>query len=135
MLHGKEHLCRFAIRAPLERPLAPPHGPFREILALHWKHKRDTILAQLRAYRDNVIKYHGAAAARAHAGTRYLGGDTDAPSSNVQSTVVDSMIDDVRYRFALCMLSSDSACSAVSSCCCTLFKSDFNQSIRHNCTE
>ena len=96
VLHGKEHLCRFAIRAPLERPLAPPHGPFREILALHWKHKRDTILAQLRASRDNVIKYHGTAAARAHSGTRYLGGNSDAPSSNAQSTVVDSMIDDVR---------------------------------------
>jgi hypothetical protein len=43
---------RYAIKAPLQSPLLPPHGTFHKVLAEHWTHKRSAILAQLRAAAD-----------------------------------------------------------------------------------
>lgn len=40
---------KHGMRDPLARPLAHPHGVFRDVLRLHWTHKRAVIAAQLDA--------------------------------------------------------------------------------------
>lgn len=51
-LHG--HTVRRAILAPLQNPHARPHSVFQEVLALHWRNKRDVIKYKLVDWRIDV---------------------------------------------------------------------------------